>query len=61
MAKISTTPKNISKITEEELQPAFNQQHNKPSAHIIANILNYSRSLEVKASAKGEVMLFHRN
>ncbi|HEY6162886.1 MAG TPA: hypothetical protein VI112_16775 [Bacteroidia bacterium] len=61
MAKTSTL-KNIFKITEEELQPALKEQLNsKPSSHVISNILNYSRSLEMKTAGNGKVMLINRN
>jgi hypothetical protein len=72
MAKTST-PKNPVKIVEAATaQPvlnegvtsgdgSFDQFKAAPSAHIISNILNYSKALEVKTSASGKVIAVVKN
>ena len=59
MAKIST-PKTSVKISEAQAEAmsaedSFNYNE-KPSAHIINNILNYSKALEVKHTADGALI-----
>jgi hypothetical protein len=63
MAKIST-PKTSVKIVEAEPQPVQTdllKASEGPSASIIANILNYSKALEVKTSKSGNVIAVVKN
>lgn len=68
MAKISTPKLSVKKIETAETRTSTSEvksenglNYGSPSAHIISNILNFSKALEVKTSSDGQVFAVVKN